>query len=130
LKIPRSRKGRIADPTKTCYLCHTSTTSLWRKADIGDDQGVTLCNACGIKWKNSSGGGGSNKELKKQKQTADGKQEQDGPNDSQIFKLYVPTDPPYSYRDVNDASRDVSNNENGEVPASVPVSVHEIAKEI
>ncbi|TGZ82216.1 hypothetical protein EX30DRAFT_363300 [Ascodesmis nigricans] len=47
---PRSRKGRIADPTKNCYLCDTSHTSLWRKALINGLE-VTLCNACGIKKK-------------------------------------------------------------------------------
>ncbi|KAF8477325.1 hypothetical protein BDZ91DRAFT_844004 [Kalaharituber pfeilii] len=49
-KLPRSRKGRIADPTKSCYLCKTSKTSLWRKAEL-DGESVTVCNACGIKWK-------------------------------------------------------------------------------
>lgn len=32
--LGRTRRGRIADPNKTCHICHTSTTSLWRKADI------------------------------------------------------------------------------------------------
>ncbi|KAI9771766.1 MAG: hypothetical protein M1839_002731 [Geoglossum umbratile] len=52
-KLPRSRKGRVADPSKACHLCHTSTTSLWRKAEI-DGESVTVCNACGIKWKTNS----------------------------------------------------------------------------
>lgn len=52
-KPPRSRKGRIADPTKSCSLCNTSKTSLWRKADINGEN-VTVCNACGIKWKTST----------------------------------------------------------------------------
>ncbi|KAH0537186.1 hypothetical protein FGG08_006011 [Glutinoglossum americanum] len=52
-KLPRSRKGRVADPTKACHLCHTSTTSLWRKAEV-DGESVTVCNACGIKWKTNS----------------------------------------------------------------------------
>ena len=52
-KPPRSRKGRIADPTKSCHICQTSKTSLWRKADI-DGENVTVCNACGIKWKTNA----------------------------------------------------------------------------
>ncbi|KAI9846282.1 MAG: hypothetical protein M1838_001341 [Thelocarpon superellum] len=48
--LGRPRRGRVADPNKTCHLCHTSTTSLWRKADI-EGENVTVCNACGIKWK-------------------------------------------------------------------------------
>lgn len=52
-KPPRSRKGRIADPTKSCSICRTSKTSLWRKADI-DGENVTVCNACGIKWKTNA----------------------------------------------------------------------------
>ncbi|CCX11531.1 Similar to GATA zinc finger domain-containing protein 16; acc. no. B0G188 [Pyronema omphalodes CBS 100304] len=52
-KPPRSRKGRIADPTKSCHLCQTSKTSLWRKADI-EGENVTVCNACGIKWKTNA----------------------------------------------------------------------------
>jgi hypothetical protein len=52
-KPPRSRKGRIADPTKSCHICKTSKTSLWRKADI-EGENVTVCNACGIKWKTSA----------------------------------------------------------------------------
>ncbi|KAI9767134.1 MAG: hypothetical protein M1840_005923 [Geoglossum simile] len=52
-KLPRSRKGRVADPSKACRLCHTSTTSLWRKAEV-DGESVTVCNACGIKWKTNS----------------------------------------------------------------------------
>lgn len=49
----RSRKGRIADPTKSCHICQTSKTSLWRKATI-DGLDVTVCNACGIKWKTNA----------------------------------------------------------------------------
>ena len=52
-KTPRSRKGRIADPTKSCHICQTSKTSLWRKADI-EGENVTVCNACGIKWKTNA----------------------------------------------------------------------------
>ncbi|RPA92573.1 hypothetical protein L873DRAFT_1847707 [Choiromyces venosus 120613-1] len=52
-KPPRSRKGRIADPTKSCHICQTSKTSLWRKADI-EGENVTVCNACGIKWKTNA----------------------------------------------------------------------------
>jgi hypothetical protein len=52
-KPPRSRKGRIADPTKSCHICKTSKTSLWRKAEIEGDL-VTVCNACGIKWKTNT----------------------------------------------------------------------------
>ncbi|KAF8251754.1 hypothetical protein K440DRAFT_658414 [Wilcoxina mikolae CBS 423.85] len=52
-KPPRSRKGRIADPTKNCHICQTSKTSLWRKADI-EGENVTVCNACGIKWKTNA----------------------------------------------------------------------------
>ncbi|KAL7269155.1 hypothetical protein RUND412_008194 [Rhizina undulata] len=52
-KPPRSRRGRIADPTKSCHICNTSKTSLWRKADI-EGESVTVCNACGIKWKTNA----------------------------------------------------------------------------
>ncbi|CUS09828.1 unnamed protein product [Tuber aestivum] len=52
-QTPRSRKGRIADPTKSCHICQTSKTSLWRKADI-EGENVTVCNACGIKWKTNA----------------------------------------------------------------------------
>ncbi len=48
-KLPRSRKGRIADPSKICHSCSTSHTALWRKALIGG-QNVTVCNSCGIKY--------------------------------------------------------------------------------
>ncbi|KAI9825865.1 MAG: hypothetical protein M1832_000806 [Thelocarpon impressellum] len=50
IMLNRTRKGRVADPNKTCHICHTSSTSLWRKADI-EGENVTVCNACGIKWK-------------------------------------------------------------------------------
>jgi hypothetical protein len=67
----RTRKGRVADPSKACHICHTSSTSLWRKADI-EGESVTgealsfeflyivvlisdiVCNACGIKWKTNT----------------------------------------------------------------------------
>ncbi|KAI9807857.1 MAG: hypothetical protein M1825_005163 [Sarcosagium campestre] len=52
-KVARTRKGRVADPNKACHLCHTSSTSLWRKAEI-DGESVTVCNACGIKWKTNA----------------------------------------------------------------------------
>ena len=38
--VARPKKGRVADPNKSCHICHTSTTSLWRKADI-DGESVT-----------------------------------------------------------------------------------------
>lgn len=48
-KPVRSRKGRIADPTKNCFQCGTSHTALWRKAMISGES-VTMCNSCGIKF--------------------------------------------------------------------------------
>ncbi|KAI9791547.1 MAG: hypothetical protein M1833_001503 [Piccolia ochrophora] len=52
-QLGRTRRGRVADPNKACHLCHTSSTSLWRKADI-EGESVTVCNACGIKWKTNA----------------------------------------------------------------------------
>ncbi|KAI9749672.1 MAG: hypothetical protein M4579_006785 [Chaenotheca gracillima] len=53
---PAKKRGRIANTNKRCRLCQTTETSLWRKADIDGDS-VTVCNACGIKWKASTGRG-------------------------------------------------------------------------
>ncbi|KAI9682048.1 MAG: hypothetical protein M1817_000102 [Caeruleum heppii] len=75
-KRGRTRRGRHAAPNKSCHMCHTSDTSLWRKAEIDDDN-VTVCNACGIKWKNMTGrpprmvtSGSSVKKIKPTSQTS------------------------------------------------------------
>ncbi|KAI9841596.1 MAG: hypothetical protein M1837_000503 [Sclerophora amabilis] len=52
-KQGRTKKVRIADPSKRCRLCHTTETSLWRKAEV-EGESATVCNACGIKWKTNT----------------------------------------------------------------------------
>ncbi|KAI9816050.1 MAG: hypothetical protein M1827_002042 [Pycnora praestabilis] len=53
IQFNRKGRGKAADPNKTCNICHTASTSLWRKAEI-DGESVSVCNACGIKWKTNS----------------------------------------------------------------------------
>ncbi|KAI9712156.1 MAG: hypothetical protein M1812_006994 [Candelaria pacifica] len=47
-----NRRG-LGEADKSCHICHTASTSLWRKAAI-DGESVSVCNACGIKWKTNS----------------------------------------------------------------------------
>ncbi|KAI9765694.1 MAG: hypothetical protein M1835_007338, partial [Candelina submexicana] len=51
----RSKGNRRAqaEPSRSCHICHTASTSLWRKAVL-DGESVPVCNACGIKWKTNA----------------------------------------------------------------------------
>ncbi|KAI8070780.1 hypothetical protein BC940DRAFT_295540 [Gongronella butleri] len=49
-KKQKSSTGkRTANANKQCAYCHSKTTPMWRR---GPEGAGTLCNACGVKWKN------------------------------------------------------------------------------
>ncbi|CAK5276797.1 unnamed protein product [Mycena citricolor] len=43
----QSARSEVVDVVAQCYNCHTTATPLWRK----DDEGKTVCNACGLYYK-------------------------------------------------------------------------------
>ncbi|ORX43488.1 hypothetical protein DM01DRAFT_1340761 [Hesseltinella vesiculosa] len=44
-----SSRRSSANTNKQCSYCHSKTTPMWRR---GPEGAGTLCNACGVKWKN------------------------------------------------------------------------------